>query len=65
MNSARRAGPAVRFRGKLQHSRPLHRRGITNPSLDGSSGRRNEKVRPTEVVSDLRVAPPGLKPGLS
>jgi acetyl-CoA acetyltransferase len=27
--------------------------------------RENEKVRPTEVVSDLRVAPPGLEPGLS
>ena len=35
---------------------------IESPS---SSGRRNEKARPIEVVSDLRVAPPGLEPGLS
>jgi molybdenum cofactor cytidylyltransferase len=42
--------------------RPVQSR---NCSRNGSKGRRNEKARPTEVVSNLRVAPPGLDPGLS
>jgi hypothetical protein len=60
MNGAQRAGPAYGFRGKLQHSRPLHRRGMARTRPPATSSGRGRDGQPSAGYCSPRTGSRGL-----